>query len=48
MKTPVELSQAPGDIRSRAAALGEHTDEIMPELGYSEAKIAERREKRVV
>jgi len=28
--------------------LGEHTDEVMHELGYDDAAIAELREKRVV
>ena len=48
MKTPVELSRTPGEIRTRAPTLGEHTDQIMRELGYSDAEIAELREKRVV
>lgn len=48
MKTPVELSETPGEIRCRAPTLGEHTNEIMQELGYSEAETANLKEKRVV
>ena len=48
MKTAVELSRTPGEIRTRAPTLGEHTDQIMGELGYSDAEIAQLREKRVV
>jgi crotonobetainyl-CoA:carnitine CoA-transferase CaiB-like acyl-CoA transferase len=38
--TPVRLSATPGGIRHRAAALGEHTDEILHEIGYSDDGIA--------
>jgi crotonobetainyl-CoA:carnitine CoA-transferase CaiB-like acyl-CoA transferase len=48
MKTPVELSETPGEIRSRPPTLGEHTEQIMGELGYSAEQIAELKEKRVV
>ena len=48
MKTPVELSETPGEIRSRAPTLGEHTDQIMHELGYSEDEITELRDRRVI
>jgi crotonobetainyl-CoA:carnitine CoA-transferase CaiB-like acyl-CoA transferase len=48
MRTPVELSETPGEIRSRPPTLGEHTDQIMEELGFSAEEISELREKRVV
>ncbi|MDP6832945.1 MAG: CoA transferase [Alphaproteobacteria bacterium] len=47
-KLHVRLSKTPADIRMRAPTLGEHTDEVMHELGYDDAAIAELREKRVV
>ena len=48
MKTPVELSETPGEIRTRHPTLGEHTDQLMEELGYSAGEISDLREKRVV
>jgi crotonobetainyl-CoA:carnitine CoA-transferase CaiB-like acyl-CoA transferase len=48
MRTPVELSDTPGEIRHRAPTLGEHTDQIMTELGYSLEEIADLRSKRVI
>ncbi|MEC8994864.1 MAG: CoA transferase [Pseudomonadota bacterium] len=48
MQTPVELSETPGEIRTRAPRLGEHTDEIMQELGYSKSDIRDLKEKRVI
>lgn len=44
----VRLSDTPGGIRHRAPKLGEHTDRILGELGYSSDQIAGFREKRVV
>jgi len=41
--TPVRLSATPGGIRHRAPMLGEHTDEVLREIGYSAAEIAELR-----
>jgi crotonobetainyl-CoA:carnitine CoA-transferase CaiB-like acyl-CoA transferase len=48
MRTPVELSETPGEIRSRPPTLGEHTEQIMSELGYSASEIAQLRENRVI
>ena len=46
--TPVRLSRTPGGIRQRAPTLGEHTEAILGELGFSEAEIEKMREARVV
>ena len=47
-KAPVWLSQTPGAIRHRAPVLGEHTEEILTELGYDRGAIRTLREKGVV
>jgi crotonobetainyl-CoA:carnitine CoA-transferase CaiB-like acyl-CoA transferase len=44
----VFLSDTPGSIRHRAPMLGEHTDEILAELGYAKDEIAALRDKRVI
>lgn len=45
---PVRLSATPGAITSRPPLLGEHTDAILAELGYSAAEIARLRADGVV
>jgi crotonobetainyl-CoA:carnitine CoA-transferase CaiB-like acyl-CoA transferase len=46
--TPGHHSQSPGTVRHRAPTLGEHTDTILAELGYTPAAIGAFRKKGVV
>ncbi len=46
--TAVRLSATPGTIRHRAPTLGEHTDEVLRELGYLEEEISALRAAEVV
>jgi crotonobetainyl-CoA:carnitine CoA-transferase CaiB-like acyl-CoA transferase len=45
---PVKLSRTPGQIRRPAPTLGQHTDEILRELGLSPEAILALRESQVV
>jgi crotonobetainyl-CoA:carnitine CoA-transferase CaiB-like acyl-CoA transferase len=47
-KVPVWLSDTPGSIRRRAPMLGEHTDQILAELGYTRKAIAGLRERKII
>jgi crotonobetainyl-CoA:carnitine CoA-transferase CaiB-like acyl-CoA transferase len=47
MRPPVELSGAPGDIRRPPPRAGEHTEEILGELGFTAAEIDGFRRARV-
>ena len=46
--TPIQLSETPGAIRGRAPRLGEHSEAILSEIGYSPADIASLRAAGVV
>jgi len=51
MKTlgiPVKLSETPGAITRAAPTLGQHSEEILAELGYSDSEIAGLRAERVI
>jgi len=37
--TPVKLHTTPGEVRTRAPLLGEHNEEVLRELGYTENEI---------
>ncbi|MCC8431840.1 CoA transferase [Reyranella aquatilis] len=48
LQEPVKLSRTPLTIRRRAPQLGEHTEQILQELGYDKAVIAKLKADRVV
>ena len=45
---PLKLSETPGTIRRPAPTLGQHTDKVLAEFGYSEEDIASLRDRSVV
>lgn len=45
---PVKLSETPGRVRSAPPGLGEHTDEVLSELGYTPQQVAALRRPRVI
>jgi crotonobetainyl-CoA:carnitine CoA-transferase CaiB-like acyl-CoA transferase len=48
IETPFRMSATPGTIRRRAPLLGEHTDEVLTELGYGTGEITRLREREIV
>jgi crotonobetainyl-CoA:carnitine CoA-transferase CaiB-like acyl-CoA transferase len=48
IETPFRLSATPGSIRTRAPLLGEHTDEVLGEIGYGADEIADLRANKIV
>ena len=45
---PVKLSNTPGDIRLMPPLLGQHTEEVLKELGYSEEEVKELKSRGIV
>ncbi len=45
---PLRLSRTPGGIQRRPPTLGEHTDQVLAELGYGASEIAALRAERIV
>ncbi|MBM37430.1 MAG: formyl-CoA transferase [Acidimicrobiaceae bacterium] len=45
---PVSMTGSPGTIRHRSPELGEHTDEVLTELGFSSSEIDDFRSDRIV
>ena len=43
-----KLSSTPGDFDGGGPKLGEHTDEVLRELGYDDARIADLRARRII
>jgi crotonobetainyl-CoA:carnitine CoA-transferase CaiB-like acyl-CoA transferase len=48
IETPFRMSATPGEIRMRAPLLGEHTDEVLGEIGFAAAEIEELRTREIV
>jgi crotonobetainyl-CoA:carnitine CoA-transferase CaiB-like acyl-CoA transferase len=48
MGLPVKLSNSDNLIKKRPPLLGEHTDEILQNLGFTEENIKEFKEKRII
>ncbi len=48
IETPFRMSATPGEIRTRAPLLGEHTDEVLAEIGYGRGEIEELRAREIV
>ena len=48
LNNPIKLSKTPGEIKRKAPDLGEHTDELLKESGYSEYDIAKMKELGIV
>ena len=47
MGNPIKMSDSPADVK-RSPLLGEHTDEILAELGFGANEIAALRTEKVI
>jgi crotonobetainyl-CoA:carnitine CoA-transferase CaiB-like acyl-CoA transferase len=45
---PVKFSETPGDVHRLPPELGEHTDEILHEIGLEEDDVGRLREQKIV
>ena len=45
---PVKLSDTPGEIKTPPPFLGEHTKEVLEELGYSDQDLEKLRQEKVI
>ena len=48
LNNPIKLSETPAENRCKAPELGEHSDEILTELGYSQEEIEELRKTGII
>ena len=48
LRNPVRYSETPTNVRRIPPALGEHTDDVLQELGYSDEQIQTLRTNSVV
>ena len=48
LRNPVRFEQTPTSVRAFAPNLGENTEQVLGEMGYSAEEIAELRESRTV
>ena len=48
MGLPVKLSNSENTIERRPPILGEHTEEILKDLGFTNEEIKEFKEKRII
>jgi formyl-CoA transferase/CoA:oxalate CoA-transferase len=45
---PIKLGDTPGDIRMPPPLLGQHTEEVLADLGYSVAEMSALRERKAI